>query len=814
MRHRALRVSGFLFAAARELRHAARALAKTPGYTVTCVAVLALAIGANTAMFGVLDAVLLRPLPYHEPERLAMLWAEIPARGVREGRLAYGDVELLRGQSRTFADVAVYDPVTATLTDADGAERVSVARASANLFTLLGVSVERGRAYSADEAERRDRVVLLSHGFWQSRFHGSDDALGAALELDGASRTIIGVLPESFQLGADVWEPHTLFAEWETLRAARGAGSWFVLGRLAPNATLSDAQTELSVIGRRLDADANRAGPERTIGVVSLSRQILGPEARLALWAIASAVLAVLLIAATNVASLALARGAARTKELVIRAALGASRLRLIAGSALEGVWLAVLAGLLGLGVAAAAVRFVLAFGPDRVARLDDTSIEPRALAWTFGLCVLTAALIGLVPAIATSRGNAEFLGHLAGRGVAGSHAVRRTRRVFVVVQLALTIVLLSGAGLLARSLWSAQQVDLGFDYERVMSMQLAAPSGMPVAERAAMHTALLEQVSALPGVERTAIISDLFVGGVPERPVTIQGAARAEPEIMRLRADEASPAFVETLRARLMAGRVFSVDDGPAAQRVAIVNETMARRLWPGVDPVGKRFKFGPADSPDTWRTVVGVVGDMRRQGIENEPIAQMFEPIAQSPPRLATLLVRTSTSDPLSMLEPVRAAVARVSKLAPVYDATTLENRIAVFLAPRRFQTSLLIGFSAIALVMAAVGIYGLVRYTVALRTREIGIRIATGARDRDIFRLILGEGIALCFAGLALGLIATLALRRVASSVLFGVGPSDPPTLVAVSLLLVTVGTAACYLPARRAMRVEPVAALREE
>jgi predicted permease len=418
------------------------------------------------------------------------------------------------------------------------------------------------------------------------------------------------------------------------------------------------------------------------------------------------------------------------------------------------------------------------------------------------------------VPALATSRGHASLFARVAGRGIAGAQAVRRARRTFVVAELALTIMLLAGAGLLARSLWSAQHVDLGFDPERVLSVQLAVPAAMPAEERVSTHAALLEQVSALPGVRRAAIVSDFFVGGVPERPVTIEGAARAEPEVVRLRADEASPSFPETVGAGLVAGRAFSVDDGAASQRVAIVNEAMARQLWPGVDAIGKRFKLGFADSPDVWRTVVGVVRDMRRQGLENEPIAQMFEPIAQNPPRLATLLVRTSTDEPLAMLGAVRDAVGRVSKLAPLYDATTLEARVAAFLAPRRFQTSLLIGFSAIALAMAAVGIYGLIRYTVSLRTREIAIRIATGARNRDIFRLIAGEGLKLVLFGLALGLVGALALGRAASSLLFGVGAADPRTLAGVSALLVAVCAAACYFPARRAARIEPLAALRED
>jgi predicted permease len=807
-------ISGSPFTAARELRHAARALARTPGYTITCIAVLALAIGVNTAMFGVLSAVLLRPLPYEAPNELAMLWAEIPARGQREGRLAFGDIEELRSRSRAFQDVAVYDPVSVTLTDADGAERIGVARASPNLFSLLGVRLERGRPYSAEEAEQRRPVALLSHRFWLARFGASNDALGATLELDGISTTIVGVLPADFQLdGSDVWEPHTSFADWETRRVARGGGSWLVVGRLTPNVAFAEAQAEVSAIARNLDTDAGAAG-DRRIGVVPLSRQVAGPETRRALWAIAAAVLAVLLIAVTNVAGLALARAAARTKDLGIRAALGANRMRLVAGPALEGLCVAGAAGLGGLVVAAVATRLVLAFGPSGLARLSEARIDVGALGWAFGLCVLAAVVVGVVPGVAMSRGDAELLVRQSGRGDAGNRGVRRARRAFVVAQLALTIVLLSGAGLVARSLWAAHHVELGFDPEHVLSVQLAAPAALSVEERAALHAAVLDQVEPLPGVLQAALIGDFFVGAAPERAITTERAASADPEVLRVRVDEASPAFIETLGARLQRGRSFDDADGLAGQRVAIVNEAMAERLWPGEDPIGRRFKLGPANSPDAWRTVVGVVGDMRRQGLENEPIPQMFEPLAQNPSRLETLLVRTSTDEPLSMLEVVREAVHRVTKSSPVYGATTLEDRVAGFLAPRRFQTSLLIGFSAVALAMAAIGIYGLISYTVALRTREISIRIAAGARGSDIVRLFVGEGLTLCFMGLAIGLAGALTSGRAASSLLFGVGAGDPLTLAAVSGLLVAVAVAACYFPARRAARVEPLTALRQE
>jgi predicted permease len=800
---------------AQDVRYAVRTLRKSPGFTATSVAVLALAIGANTAMFSVLNAVLLRPLPYRSPEQLAMLWSEVPSQNLREGRTAYWSVEQWRSQSKTFADMAVSDPASVTLTSPEETVQISVARISPNLFSLLGVQPLHGRTFSAEEAEQRQRLALISHRFWQTRFGGALDAIGATIELDGRPSRIIGILPADFQFAdSEVWEPHTMSPDWETQRAARGAGSWFVIGRLRPNVTFEQAQAEMSAIASRLDEQAPVSDRNRGISVVPLSRQLTGPRSRLALWMLTAAVFCVLLIAATNVASLSLARSASRERELAIRAALGASRARIVRQLLAESLTLAVLAGLLGLLVALAGLRVILAVKPGDLARLNEVSLDPRVLGWALALCLLTGILVGLAPAITMARRSLRTSSQEGGRGIAGGVATRRLRRALVVTEFALAIILLAGAGLLLRSLWSVENVDPGFRPERVLSMQLSTPAFRATAQRTDFYNRVLEQIESLHGVAGAGIIGDLFIGGNPEQILTTEGDARTVSERLRFRRDEVSGGFFKALGTPLLRGRFFSVEDRPDSPRVAIINDAMARRLWPGRDPVGQRFKLGSADSDRLWFTVVGVVGDMRRQGLEREPIPQMFEPLAQNPSRLATLLVRTSVEDPLKMVGTVQAAVRRVEKQAPLYGVTTLENRLGAFLAQRRFQTSLLMGFAIVALLMAAIGIYGLIQYSIATRTHEIGIRMAVGAQAGGIFRMIIGEGLKLSLTGLALGLVGALCLGRAGSSLLFGVTATDPWTYLAVSLLLTAVATAACYFPARRAMKVEPIVALRQE
>jgi putative ABC transport system permease protein len=526
------------------------------------------------------------------------------------------------------------------------------------------------------------------------------------------------------------------------------------------------------------------------------------------------AVFCVLLIAATNAASLSLARSASREREIAIRAALGASHARIVRQLLAESLTLAVIWGLIGLLAGLACIRLILAIRPRDLARLNEVGLDPQVLGWALALCLVTGILVGLAPAITMVRRNLRPFGQEGGRGLAGGVAAAGIRRALVVTEFALAIILLAGAGLLVRSLWLVESVDPGFRPERVLSVQLSSPAFKATAQRTDFYNRVLEQIDALPGVESAGMIGDLFIGGNPEQILTVEGSAGAVSERLRFRSDEVSGGLFKALGTPLLRGRFFSNGDAPGSPRVAIVNDAMARFVWPGRDPVGRRFKVGAPDSGGPWFTVVGVVGDMRRQGLEKEPIPQMFEPLAQNPSRLVTLLVRTSMDDPLKMVGSVRAAVRRVEKQAPFYGVTTLENRLGASLSARRFQTSLLIGFSVVALLMAAIGIYGLIQYSMARRTHEIGIRMAVGAQGGEIFRMIIGEGLKLSLTGLALGVVGALWLGRAGSSLLFGVSAADPLTFITVSLLLTAAATAACYFPARRAMQVEPVVALRQE
>jgi predicted permease len=794
----------------RDLRYALRTLRKSPAFTTTAAATLALAIGTNTAMFSVVNAVLLRPLPYRSPEQLAMLWTEDPTQNLREGRSALWDVEQWRSQSQSFADMATFDTVSTMLTGTDGVEQIIGASISPNLLPLLGVRPVLGRSFSTEEAEQRQRLVLISHRFWQARFGGSHDALGATLVLNGFPSQIIGILPADYQIArfeADVWEPHT------TRRSVRGGQTWFVIGRLRPGVTFDQAQAEMSAVARRLNDQLPATDRNQGINVVPLSLYVVGPQSRLALWMLGGAVFCVFLIAAANVTSLSLARSTARAREMAVRAALGANAGRIVRQLLTESVLLAAVSGLIGTLLALGGIRFIRAFGPGNLPRLNEVSLDPRVLGWALGISLLAGILVGLAPAITTMRRDLRPSGEEGGRSVSGGASSRRIRRALVVAEFALAIVLLVGAGLLVRSWWYVNSIDPGFRPERVLVMEVSSPTTFSVpAQRTDLYNRVLEQIQAVPGVESAGSTGDLFSDNPREHVLTVERDDGTASERLRLTRDEVSPDFFRTLGTPLLRGRFFSIEDRPEAPRVAIINDAMARRSWPGHDPVGRRFKLGPRGSDGTWYTVVGVVGDMRRQGLEREALPQIFEPLAQNPPRSVDLFIRTSSDDSLAMAGALRAAVHRVEKSAPIYGVAPLEQQLGAYLTQRRFQTSLLTGFSVVALLMAAVGIYGLIQYSIATRTQEIGLRMAIGAQAGDIFRMIIREGLTLSLTGLALGLVGALWLGRAGSSLLFGVTATDPLTFMTVSLLLTAVATAACYFPARRAMKVDPIVALR--
>jgi predicted permease len=798
----------------RDVRHALRSFRRSPVFTAVALLTLALAIGGNTAIFSVVNAVLLRPLPYRAPEQLAMLWTEDPAQNLREGRSASWSVEQWRSQNRSFADMAVFDGISMTLTAADGAEQIPGGSISRNLLPLLGVQPVQGRSWSSEEAAQLQGLVLISHRFWQARFGGSSDAVGATILLNGLPCQIIGILPAGFKIATLDADVYRMSEDWENRLSVRGANTWFVVGRLRPSVTFDHAQTEMSALAGRLNAQLPAAEKNRGISVVPLSVYMVGSQSRLALWMLTGSGFCVFLIAAANVTSLSLARSISRAREMAVRAALGASGGRIARLLLTESLLLAVLSGLIGILLALAGIRLIRAFGPENLSRLNETSLDLRVLGWAFAISLLAGILVGLAPAIAALRRDLRPSGE-GGRNVSAGAATRRIRRALVVAEFALAIILLVGAGLLIRSWWHVRNIDPGFRPERVLVMELTSPSSFSVpAQRTDLYHSVLEQIQAVPGVESAGVIGDLFISNTREQVITVEGQHGPVSEPLRLQRDEVSADFFKALGTPLLRGRLFSIGDGPDAPRVAIINDAMARRSWPGRDPVGRRFKLGLPDSDRPWFTVVGVVSDMRRQGLEREAIPQVFEPLAQNPPRSVDLFIKTSSADPLAMAGTLRAAVRRVEKNAAIYGVAPLEQQLGDYLMQRRFQTSLLTGFSVMAIVMAAVGIYGLIHYSVATRKREIGIRMAVGAQPGDIFRIIVREGLQLSVSGLVLGLLGGLLLGRFGSNLLFGVTATDPWTFTAVSLLLIAVAAAACYFPARRAMKADPIVALRQE
>ena len=814
--YRQVRSFSWLEDSVRDLRHAVRTLRRSPGFAMTAAGTLALAIGTSTAMFSVLSAVVLRPLPYESPDELVMLWTEDPTQSLREGRSVLRDVEQWRTQSRSFAAIATFDGMSVTLSGPEGAEQISVGSISPNLLPLLGVQPAQGRGFSTEDAEQQPRPVLISHRFWQARFGGSHDAIGSTLMLNGRPGEVIGILPDGFQiarLDAPVWLPHPMS---EARRGGQNGGdtqTWFVVGRLRPTVTVDQAQTEMSGLARRFNDQLPAAERSRGISVVPLGLQMVGPQSRLALWMLGGAVFFLFLIAAANVTGLSLARGVTRAREMGVRAALGASAGRIVRQLLTESVLLAIVSGLIGTLMAWVGIRLVRAFGPATLPRLNEIALDVSVLGWALAISLLGGILVGVAPALATLRRHLRSSVMESGKSVSGGATTRGIRRALVVSEFALAIVLLVGAGLLVRSWWHVTSIDPGFRPEHVLVMELSTPTTFTTpAQRSDLYARVIDQIQAAPGVENAGIIGDLFIDNARDQLLTVERDDATVSERLRFRRDEVSADFFNAIGTPLLRGRFFSGGDGPNAPPVAIINDAMARRVWPGRDAVGRRFKLGPRDSNRPWVTVVGVVADMRRQGLERDAIPQSFVPLAQDPPGGVDILVRTTSDDPLAMAGALRAAVRRVEKNAPIYGVAPLEQQFGVYLTQRHFQTSLLTGFSVVALLLAAIGIYGLIEYSVATRTQEIGVRQSIGAGTGDIFRMIVGEGLMLSLTGLALGLVGAWWLGRVVSSLLFGVTASDPLTFTLVSLVLTAVAIAASYVPARRAMAIDPVAAMR--
>jgi putative ABC transport system permease protein len=793
------------------LRQAIRSLRRAPAFTLAAVATLALGIGANTAIFSAVNAVLLNPLAYPDPDRLVVVWGHHKTIGRETASLP--DYLDWRAQARSFEALAAMTRTRFNLTGAGEPEVVSGGIATADLLRVFGVVPSVGRGFRDDEERgAAPRVAMLGEGYWRRRFGGERDIVGDRIVLGGVPHTVIGIVPAQLRLEqpVDVWTPLAT----DTTRQRR-ADFLTVFGRLHPGVTRERAQQEMTTIMRRLEAQYPGSNAGWGAEVVGLREQVIG-EIRPALLVFMGAVGLVLLVACANVANLMLARAAGRSREVTIRSALGASRTRLAGELLLESMLLALLGGCAGLLLALWGVAGLRSLGPETFPRVEEIGLDLRVLGFALGLSLLTGLLFGLAPVWQVAgRGLAEGLAG-GGRSVTGGSGVHRARSALVLGEVALAFVLLAGASLLLRSFERLQQVDPGFASDRVLTARVTLPLlAYPEEERwLAFGHDLLARVEAQPGVRAAALVSDAPLGDSPPYGgFGIQGGEVLRPDAVQDAAVfTASAAYFETLRIPIVRGRLFDQSDRAGGRGVALISESASQRYWKGRDPVGAHITFGdPADPEASWLTVVGVVGDVLHERLNSEAYPQIYVPFEQSPMRSMVLTLRTS-GNPSALVPALRRELAALDPNLPLADVSTLDDRKAVSLSRPRVNATVLGGFALAALVLAAVGIYGVVAYGVVQRTRELGIRMALGAGGSTLLAMVIRQGMRPVLGGMAVGLLGALAGGRLIRGLLFGVGSGDPGTLAAVTCFLVAVALAAMYLPARRASRSDPMTALR--
>jgi putative ABC transport system permease protein len=798
----------------RDARHACRLLMRHPGFTLVAVLTFAVGIGVNTAVFSVFSGVLLRPLPYPDAGQITLLWLDNRREGIREDITSYPNFRDWRQQSTSYAHMAGFTQSAFTLTGADEPERLEGSRVSAAFFDVMGIQPALGRTFTeAHETVGEDRVVVLSHGLWQRRFGGARDVLGRTITLGGEPFEIIGVMPPAlrFPAEAELWAPLSVD---DDLREARTAFWLPVIGRLKPGISPEQAQTEMDAIAGRIEHEYEQM---RGFGanVVPLHRQLVG-DIEWSLFVLLGAVGFVLLIACANLGNLLLGRTAARRRELAIRSALGAQRWRLVRQIVTETLVLAAVGGVLGLLLAFWATEFFIALGGETIPRPDAIRIDARVLGFTVALTFVSAVLAGLVPALHASRGATADQLKEGGREGSAS-ASRLTRDVLVVAEVALAFVLLAGAGLLVQTLWSLQGFDRGYRTDGVVSMTLSVPQAVAptAADLRGFHARLLERVRALPGVEEAALASGVLQPLVARSAVfSIEGRPLPPPEQrVEYPFEYVTPRFFELLDVTPVAGRTFTDQDHADAPRAVVINETLARAGWPGQDPIDRRMRSGGENSEAPWMTVVGVIPDIRRADVTRPIRPELYLSAAQVTPRTLRLLVRTA-GEPTAIVPTIRAAVRALSPQLPLFQVETLDAAVSRTVAPERFRAVLLAGFAAIALLLAAIGIYGVTAHAVGQRTQEIGVRMALGAGGRDVIGLVLGQHLRPTLVGIGLGVVGALALSRYLQSLVFGVAVSDPVTFALMGVTLLAVAIVASAIPAVRATRVDPLLALRAE
>jgi putative ABC transport system permease protein len=808
-----------------DIRYAFRSLLKSPGFAIVAVLTLTLGIGANTAIFSVVNAALLRALPFRDPERLVQLWHVPPAKsfpGLTEFAVSPANYVDWRSQSRAFEQMAIYAYSEWSLTGKDRAEALTGASVSQEFFPVLGSQPMLGRTFAPEEDQSgRGNVVVLGNALWQSRFGSDRNIVGKQIALNGQSYTVIGVMPRDmrFPSWGQLWTP---MAWTDKQRAVRGEHHYLVIARLKPGVLVSQAQVEMNTISSRLEQQYPDDDKGWGAVVVPLRDQIVG-DLRPMLLVLLGAVGFVLLIACGNIANLFVAKALSRRKEIAIRTALGASRSRLVRQILSESTLLSITGGILGLLLSLFATRLLVAFLADRLSASIQVKMDGRVLAFTFLISVLTGVLAGLAPAwrlIKTDVNEAMKEGMGRTDSDAGGD---QTRSVLVVSEVALSLVLLIGAGLMIRSLWRLHRVDPGFDAHGVLTLtaRVSDKRFSEPQQQVAFCDQVLQRVKTLPGVDSAGTIDSLPLGGGSTQPIAIEGRPKLptseQPEVAVRRI---TPGYLGVMRIPLMHGRDLNEQDTSHSQYTVLISESMARRFWPNENPVGKHLTL--SFFPDKPREIVGIVGDVKQRGLDVlEPVETLYFPLSQDSSDITadwrsfpmTVLVRT-TSNPSALVSAVTRVVHELDPDIPVVDVMTMEDYVSTSLSQQQMSMLLLGSFAGLALLLASIGIYSVLAYAVRHRLQEIAIRMALGARGGDVLKMILGQGAKLAAMGVAIGMIAAVALTRVMATQLFQISATDPLTFVAVAFLLMLVAVFACYLPARRAAKVDPMVALRYE
>jgi predicted permease len=798
----------------KDIQFALRGLAKHPGFTAIAVIILALSIAATTSIFSVVNSVLLRPLDFPEPERLMVISEVNPQQGPEPFELSYLNWLDLRQRSKSFEEIAGVTYSSYVLNVQGEPSRVDAMGVSANLFPMLRAHAAQGRTFlPEDEKPGANRVVVVSDRFWRRHF-ANQTLNGQGINLDNQGFAVVGVMPAGFQFPddrMDLWMPFGPDSAAPYLQN-RAVHLVFGLGRLKPGITQSDTGNELSAIFGGIQQEHASEDPGHVVSIMPLHERFTG-NLKPALYVLLGAVVFLLLIGCANVANLQLARTAARGREMAIRVALGASRWRVIRQSLVESLLLSLIGGGIGFLLATWTITWLLLYLPQGFPRASEIGVNAAMFGFTFSVSVLTGVVFGLMPAIQAARTNVNEGLKTGGKGSLSSGS--RLRRVLVVGEVALSLMLFVGAGLLMKSFWLLTNVNPGFQADHLLTLHVSLPEQKYSQDSQVIEffRSVPERLSTLPGVKAVSAVNRLPIsGGDPHGDLTIEGRTFADGEAPGVSYRRILPNYFRAMGIPLLQGREFDDRDTGGKPDVVIINQKMRDRYWPDGDAIGKRIKIGPPEN-EPWVTIVGVVGNVNHTGLDAEPDFATYEPHAKRPWSSMTLLVRTA-GDPNSVAAPVQRELKNAEKEVLIEDVVTMNRRLDLSVAPQRMNVVLLATFAFIALVLAAVGIYGIMAHSVTQRTQEIGLRMALGARLRDVLAMVLRSGMSLALIGIAIGLAGAFALTRLMRTLLFGVTPTDAVTFASVAVILFVVAFLACYIPARRATRVDPLVALRYE